>query len=482
MDPSYVSESGHSAGPENLSSRSAHSAACLNMASTPQHDNNAEISPQAELSVAGAPLPDEAAESNPLQHRAYTTAVTTAAAVITSGNIFAFILLPWSQPEMFGSSNPAVLVSLGLLLPTGLLCLGLYRVCRHRTEHTQTSDDRLGPYLLKEKLGSGGMGDVYLAEHKLMKRHCAVKLIHPENASDLEMRNSFEREAKATAQLTHWNTIQIYDYGTSDDGRFYYVMEYLKGVNLWHYVQNYGPMPAGRVVYILRQLCDALYEADCAGLVHRDIKPSNIFLTERGRACDVVKLLDFGLVQTISKNPIQLRNVSTKLHGSPSYMCPEQAVGLTPDCRGDLYSLGAVAYFLLTGRPPFVDENPIMLVVAHATTKVPTFQEIGVDVPEDLGRLVLKCLSRDPNDRFESARHLREALELCNCLQDWSWKHAEDWWDEFRPTAPEADTTAAPGCDTAVFDRDTSSVVPEVAGVDYEEPTIIIDRPEPAKV
>lgn len=451
------------------------------MAPLPHKELGPAADQPAELAVAGAQKRSVVTEAGLRQQRAYTTAITTAAAIISGGNVFAFILLPWSQPQLFGDTNPAVWISLGLLVPTALVCLSLYKAYWNRIESGEHKDNRLGPYLLKEKLGSGGMGEVYLAEHRLMKRHCAVKLIHPENASDTEMRDSFEREAKATAQLTHWNTIQIYDYGTSEDGRFYYVMEYLKGVNLWHYVKNYGPMPPGRVVYVLRQLCDALYEADCAGLVHRDIKPSNIFLTERGRACDVVKLLDFGLVQTISKNPIQLRNVSTKLHGSPSYMCPEQAVGLTPDCRGDLYSLGAVAYFLLTGHPPFVDDNPIMLVVAHATTQVPTFEEIGVTVPRDLSSIVLKCLARDPKDRFETARELREALELCDCIRDWSWKQAEDWWEHFRPTAPDAEPPSNRSCDTAVLDRDTSSVVPDRPQIDYEEPTLIIDRPTAAK-
>ncbi|MEQ9411446.1 MAG: serine/threonine-protein kinase [Fuerstiella sp.] len=354
---------------------------------------------------------------------------------------------------------------------------GMLWICRQRLQCwalRSRQPDRIGPYVLKERLGAGGMGDVYLAEHQLMKRHCAVKLIHPEHAEDREMRQNFEREAKATAQLTHWNTIEIYDYGTSEDGRFYYVMEYLKGVNLWHYVETYGPMPPGRVVYILRQLCDALYEADCAGLVHRDVKPSNVFLTERGKSFDVVKLLDFGLVQTITRNPIRLKNVSTKLHGSPSFMCPEQAVGLTPDSRGDLYSLGAVAYFLLTGRPPFVDDNPIMLVVAHATTKVPTFEEIRADVPDDLGSIILKCLSRDPMERYSSARELREVLETCGCCGEWTWKTAEAWWTENAPTAPPRSASSLDK--TQLFDRDTAC---ESQEIDFEEPTVTLEQPLP---
>lgn len=421
---------------------------------------------------------DVVTEGRLRERRSHRTAITTAAVILAAGNFLTFVSLPWTRSTLFGDTNPAVFIVLGLLVPGALLCFSLYRAYWRRRETGEDDIDRLGPYVLKEKLGSGGMGDVFLAEHQLMKRDCAVKLIHPENAGNREMRSCFEREAKATAQLTHWNTIQIFDYGTSEDGRFYYVMEYLKGVNLWHFVERYGPMSPGRVVYLLKQLCDALYEADCAGLVHRDIKPSNIFLTERGRSFDVVKLLDFGLVQSITRNPVHVRNVSTKLHGSPSFMCPEQAVGLSPDSRGDLYSLGAVAYYLLSGQPPFTDDNPIMLIVAHATTDVPSFEEIDVDVPPDLARVILKCLARDPVDRFNSAREFRLALEQCESHGEWSWEQAEQWWAEHCPaTALETETDVANESVT-VADMDTADVGPVSSEIDFEEPTAVYDRPE----
>ena len=410
--------------------------------------------------------------------RSHSTAITIAAIIIAAGNFLTFVSLPWTQHTLLRSVNPAYWMCLGLLFPGAVLSISLYRSYWLRRESGQNAD-QLGPYLLKQKLGSGGMGDVYLAEHQLMKRHCAVKLIHPENAGDMEMRKSFEQEAKATAQLTHWNTVEIYDYGTSSDGRFYYVMEYLNGFNLSEFIRKHGRMSPGRVVYLLKQLCDALYEADCSGLVHRDIKPSNIFLTERGKSCDVVKLLDFGLVQSITRSPVTLRNVSTRIFGSPSYMCPEQAVGMKPDSRGDLYSLGAVAYFLLTGRPPFLDENPIMLIVAHATVEVPTFQEIGADVPQDLANVVLRCLSRNPAERFGSARELREALETCECANDWGWRSAEDWWNQHRPQ--DVHEITLPGDnreDTSPIAANTSTIPPDAhTRIDHEEPTLIIDRP-----
>ena len=407
------------------------------------------------------------------------SAITTAAVIIAGGNLFTFITLPWTQTALFGDADPAVWLILGLMIPVGLISLSVYR--SYWIPQTEIpSVEKLGPYILKRKLGSGGMGDVYLAEHQLMKRQCAIKLIHPEQAHDAEMRSSFEREAKATAHLTHWNTVEVYDYGTTEDGRFYYVMEYLSGVNLADFVQQFGVMQPARVVYILKQICEALYEADCVGLVHRDIKPSNIFLTERGRSFDVAKLLDFGLVQAVSKEPIQFKNVNNKLRGSPSYMCPEQAVGLSPDARGDLYSLGCVAYFLLTGRPPFVDENPIMLIVAHATSNVPTFEDIGVSVPEDLSRIILRCLRRDPALRYGSARQLLEDLECCECFDEWTWKAAERWWSNYDPRPCQQHEVNEPN-ETVQLDRDTTPEITAtcstVKAIDHNEDTLIFDKP-----
>jgi len=270
------------------------------------------------------------------------------------------------------------------------------------------------------------MGDVYLAEHRLLKRLCAIKLIHPDKATDDGMKDRFEREVKSTATLTHPNTVEVYDYGTTASGRFFYAMEYLNGLNLQQFVKRCGPMSPGRTVFILKQICSALHEAHLAGLVHRDIKPSNIFLSERGRLYDVAKLLDFGLVQASMK--VGMQRVSTQIQGSPAFMCPEQARGLEPDCCGDLYSLGAVAYFLLTGQPPFLDENPLMLIVAHATTDIPDFADAGVSVPDDLAAIIMKCLAKKQEARFESARELLLELESCAANAEWTWRDAEEWW------------------------------------------------------
>ena len=229
----------------------------------------------------------------------------------------------------------------------------------------------LGQYRLKEKLGSGGMGEVYLGEHVMLRRQCAVKLIRPDQAGDPTNLQRFEREVKAMATLTHWNTVEVYDYGHAEDGTFYYVMEYLPGLSLQELVERHGPLPPERTVHFLRQVCCALQEANGIGLIHRDIKPSNVIACERGGISDVAKLLDFGLVQCfgMGKDAGKL-TVQGVILGSPPYMSPEQALGRTNlDVRTDIYSVGALAYFLLTGQPPFIRESAMELLVAHAHEK-----------------------------------------------------------------------------------------------------------------
>jgi tRNA A-37 threonylcarbamoyl transferase component Bud32 len=212
---------------------------------------------------------------------------------------------------------------------------------------------QLGQYRLKERIGVGGMGEVYKAEHQLLKRPCVIKLIKPEKAGDTRVLARFKREVRATSKLTHWNTIAIYDYGSTADGVFYYVMEYLPGMSLSDIIKTYGQMPADRVIHVLHQACEALAEAHNHKLIHRDVKPGNIFLAERGGVFDVVKLLDFGLVKPAMDEEDQHLTVEGAIIGSPLFMSPEQAGGDQPDARSDIYSLGAVGYYLLTGRPPF---------------------------------------------------------------------------------------------------------------------------------
>jgi serine/threonine-protein kinase len=291
---------------------------------------------------------------------------------------------------------------------------------------------KLGQYQLKERLGSGGMGEVYLAEHVLLRRPCAIKLIRPDQAVDATSLVRFEREVQATATLTHWNTIEIYDYGHAEDGTFYYVMEYLPGLSLQDLVERHGPVPAERAVHLLRQVCAALREAHAIGLIHRDIKPSNIIACERGGVHDVAKLLDFGIVQgsTFGAEPVRLTQKGV-IAGSPPYMSPEQASGKSAlDRRSDIYSLGAVAYFLLTGRPPFVRETALQVLMAHAYDPVVPPGEVRPDVPPDLDEVVLRCLAKDPAQRYPDADSLEQDLARCACAGDWDREQAVAWWHD----------------------------------------------------
>lgn len=296
---------------------------------------------------------------------------------------------------------------------------------------------RLGQYQLGARIGSGGMGAVYLAEHQLLKRPCAIKLIDPEAASDPTALARFAREVRTAARLSHPNTIEIFDYGQTDDGTFYYVMEYLRGLNLEDLVRQAGPLPPGRVVFLLAQVCEALAEAHAAGLVHRDLKPANIFAAERGGRFDFAKLLDFGLVK-----PMILAAGDAKLSrdgsitGTPLFMSPEQTIGNQTSPQSDLYSLGAVGYFLLAGQPPFPGENPIGVMLAHARDAVPPLSQSRPEVPQDLEAVILRCLAKDPAQRYPDALSLRADLLACASADDWDADRAATWWRERRSASP----------------------------------------------
>lgn len=297
---------------------------------------------------------------------------------------------------------------------------------------------QVGAYELKKLLGKGGMGEVHLAEHKFLKRPCAIKLIRPENAGDPNAVARFKSEVQATARLTHWNTVEIYDYGHTDDGTFYYAMEYLPGLNLQDLVEQYGPISPGRAVYLLRQVCGALREAHSQNLIHRDIKPGNIFAAQRGGVYDVAKLLDFGLVK--STTPVDRDSMKLTMEGmvigSPLYAAPEIVMGdKTPTPQTDIYSLGAVAYFLLTGKPVFDLETPLKVVVAHVHEEVLPPSELDPSIPADLEIIIMRCLAKDPKDRYSDVEALERALSECLCVNEWSARRAEQWWlDRLEPS------------------------------------------------
>lgn len=312
---------------------------------------------------------------------------------------------------------------------------GIYKMGALRREAFEAR--QLGQYRLRERIGAGGMGEVYLAEHRLLKRPCAVKRIRPTQAGDPKALARFEREVRTAAQLSHWNSIEIFDYGRADDGTFYYAMEYLPGLSLADLVRQHGPISPERAVYFLKQTCDALTEAHDLGLVHRDIKPSNIFAAQRGGFYDVAKLLDFGLVKPISETVDLQLTQDGSITGSPLYMAPEQALEQAADARSDIYSLGAVAYFLLTGRPPFEGDKALKILFAHAHEEVAPPSRWNSDIPFDLEQVVLRCLSKKPEDRYPSAEYLKRALEDCACADGWNAERARAWWLN-RRESPEA--------------------------------------------
>ena len=290
---------------------------------------------------------------------------------------------------------------------------------------------RYGQYQLLEMIGSGGMGQVHLVEHSLLKRPCAMKLIRPEASDDPTALARFEREVRTTAALTHPNTVAIYDYGHTNDGTFFYTMEYLPGMSIDELVHNYGPIPAGRVIYLLRQACSALADAHDAGLIHRDLKPANVFVSERGGLCDFVKVLDFGLVK-LTKDPAAAQLTADHVvSGTPLYMSPEQAIGERGlDGSSDIYSLGAIAYFMLTGRPPFIGDSPVAIMIAHASQQAEAPSHHRDEVTAALEAIVLKCLQKKPADRFDNMLEFRDTLDMCPAASEWDEKKAALWWHD----------------------------------------------------
>ena len=304
---------------------------------------------------------------------------------------------------------------------------GAHAISRLRRQVVEAR--QLGQYRLRCKIGAGGMGEIYLAEHQLLKRPCAIKLIRASSVTDARALARFEREVRLTATLSHPNTVEIYDYGRTEDGTYYYVMEYLPGLSLADLVEQHGALPPGRVVYLLRQVCLALREAHSAGLIHRDIKPSNIFASRRGGIDDMAKLLDFGLVLPMSRAGVPQLSGEGQILGTPLFMSPEQATGEHElDERCDIYALGAVAYYLLTGRPPFDEADGMQLMIAHARDPVVPPSEICAGIPQDLERVVLRCLAKSPADRFPDSLSLERALSACACVADWDQDRAALWW------------------------------------------------------
>jgi tRNA A-37 threonylcarbamoyl transferase component Bud32 len=305
--------------------------------------------------------------------------------------------------------------------------------------------NELGQYVLEEKIGGGGMGEVWRARHRLLIRPAAIKLIRPEMSGDRELLlRRFEREARATAALKSPHTVQLYDFGATEDGRLYYVMELLDGLDLDTLVRQYGPLPPERVVHILRQVCSSLQDAHSNGLVHRDIKPANVVISRAGTTFDFAKVLDFGLVKldTAGKAEDDAVNLSTEgsASGTPAFMAPEVVLGVADtDYRVDLYALGCVGYWLLTGKLVFQGRSAVEVMFHHAHTPPPrpsTRSELVIPAP--LEDLVMECLEKDPARRPTSAEAVSTRLDAVSLESAWIVERAERWWAMHRPLPADA--------------------------------------------
>jgi serine/threonine-protein kinase len=300
----------------------------------------------------------------------------------------------------------------------------------------------LGSYRLVERLGSGGMGEVWKADHRLLARPAAIKLIRSPLPGDVaggvpdDLRRRFEREAQLISQLRSPHTVTLFDFGVADDGSFYYVMELLEGLDADTMVRRFGPMAAERVVSLLRQICHSLSEAESCGLVHRDIKPANIFLCRYGEDHDFVKVLDFGIAKPAQTTPDSqtMATMANVIRGTPAFIAPEQALGGDVDGRADIYSTGCVAYWLLTGELVFTAETPMKLLLAHANTPPePPSRKTELPIPAQLDALVLSCLAKEREHRPQSARELLQHLEALSIARPWTEERARQWWKTYLP-------------------------------------------------
>jgi serine/threonine-protein kinase len=306
----------------------------------------------------------------------------------------------------------------------------------------------LGGYQLVERLGEGGMGEVWLARHRLLARSAAIKLIRPEILSDGRLDRAaitlgrFEREAQATAALTSPHTIRLFDFGQTGDGTFYYVMELLDGRDLESLVREFGPLPPARAMHLVRQICRSLAEAHARGLIHRDIKPANIYVCRMGLEFDFVKVLDFGLVKQEDRSAAVTQLTSEPMAmGTPAYMAPEAILGEEVDRRVDVYAVGCLAYFLLTGKFVFDADTAMRLLMQHVqATPVPPSTKTGQPIPREVDDLVMACLQKDPRRRPKDAEELLHLASNLRISADWDHRSARSWWEAHLPqlTTPSA--------------------------------------------
>jgi serine/threonine-protein kinase len=369
--------------------------------------------------------------------------------------------------RLLGFATPGIIQTFVLYLPNYVMAFAA-TVPAHVFQHVGRQlreAQELGSYRLVERLGEGGMGEVWRAEHRLLARGAAVKIVRPEvlgAASQADARTilrRFEREARATASLNSPHTIQIFDFGLSEAGTFYYVMELLTGLDLETLVRSHGPLPADRVIFLLRQVCHSLADAHARGLVHRDVKPANIYVCRMGRDYDFVKVLDFGLVKMNRPSAVGATMLTAEHRptGTPAYMAPELVLGETNvDRRADVYALGCVAYFLLTGQLVFNADTPMKMMLEHLnSTPVPPSARSELPIPAEIDALVMSCLEKDPSRRPQDAESLFALACSCRSCETWGSDRARTWWQTHLPelTVPLTidDAVATPQLDTVAY-------------------------------
>jgi eukaryotic-like serine/threonine-protein kinase len=363
---------------------------------------------------------------------ALVSVTSVPAVVLISISVFPPAVRPEPLMIFFGFGFPYLLVVI-------MAYVGARVVYTLGTEVTRARE--LGSYRLEERLGQGGMGEVWRASHRLLARPAAIKLIHSSvagNGGSVDMRRRFEREAQVIAQLRSPHTVTLFDFGVAEEGSFYYVMELLEGIDTDTLIKRFGPIPAERVVHIVRQMCHSLSEAEWCGLVHRDIKPANVFLCRYGEDHDFVKVLDFGLAKVVRDTSLEMQTAITRpnlIQGTPAFIAPEQALGATDvDTRADIYATGCVAYWLLTGQLVFPGETPMKLLIAHAQTPPePPSSRTEMPIPRELDALVLSCLAKDRDHRPRSARDLLQRLDAVAFEQPWTDARAREWWQLHLP-------------------------------------------------
>ena len=306
-------------------------------------------------------------------------------------------------------------------------------------DHLLDNGVRVGSYSLIERLGSGVRGVVWLARHQLLARPAAVKIVRESMAGPGEdghaLRQRFAREAQVTAELQSPHTVQLFDFGMTETGSFYYVMERLRGMDLQRLVERHGRLPPERTVFLLKQACRSLSEAHALGLVHRDIKPANLFVCRLGSEYDFLKVLDFGVVSRQARESRAPITVAGMVLGTPAFLAPELVSGQAAfDERADIYALGCVAFWLLTGRPPFEAGDAVSLMVQHSTrTPSPPSTIAGEVIPAGLDALILECLSKEPSRRPASADLLGDRLAELSITVAWDQRRAREWWELHEP-------------------------------------------------